>query len=157
MTESGSGYVCEYNNKKQDIGFLCRDNFFLLCIEPDRSWRGRVGNGVGARAQGFTPDGVRQALAEYVDFSGTPGVIAASATGAPSSTNAAASAASALGTMRKGLLMADVEALLGPATTASETKEGTLLVLVRTYQKDGMKISTRFVNDVLIDFSITPQ
>jgi hypothetical protein len=55
------------------------------------------------------------------------------------------------------LLLEVVENLLGPATTASETKEGSLTVLKRTYRKDGQKISTSFVNEVLIDFAITPQ
>jgi hypothetical protein len=50
----------------------------------------------------------------------------------------------------------DVEALLGPAATASETKEGTLTVLKRTYRKDGQRIEASFVNGVLIDFAIKP-
>jgi hypothetical protein len=58
--------------------------------------------------------------------------------------------------IRKGLLLEDVESMLGPAATASETKEGSLTVLKRTYRKDGQKISASFVNGVLIDFSITP-
>ena len=58
--------------------------------------------------------------------------------------------------MRKGLLLEEVELLLGPAATASETKEGTLTVLKRTYRKDGQKVSASFVNGVLIDFTISP-
>jgi hypothetical protein len=59
--------------------------------------------------------------------------------------------------LRKGLLLDEVETLLGPAATASETKEGRLTVLNRTYRKDGQKVSASFVNGVLIDFAITPQ
>ncbi len=111
----------------------------------------------GIPLDALTPEGVKQALVGYVDFSGTPGAIAASANGAPSAANPSGPPVSGLGVLRKGWLIADVEAFLGPAATASEMKEGTLLVLVRTYRKDGMKISTKFVNDVLIDFSISPQ
>lgn len=103
----------------------------------------------GIPPESLTPDGVMLALASYVDFSGslTPS--------GPPSTAAANSPAPT--TIRKGLLLADVEALLGPAATATESKEGTLSVLHRTYRKDGMKVTARFVNDVLIDFTITPQ
>ena len=59
--------------------------------------------------------------------------------------------------LKKGLSIKEVEALLGPAATAGEQKEGTLLVLKRTYKKDGMLVTARFVNDVMIDFAITPQ
>lgn len=111
----------------------------------------------GIPLDALTPEGVRQALAAYVDFSGTPGAVAAAANGTAASASPATTPAPAIASLRKGLAMADVESILGPAVTASESKEGTLLVLLRTYRKDGMKISTKFVNDVLVDFSITPQ
>ena len=47
-----------------------------------------------------------------------------------------------------------VEARLGPAATAAETKQGTLTLLERTYGKDGQRISTSFVNGVLIAFVV---
>lgn len=97
----------------------------------------RYRNGIPADA--LTPDGLMRALAQYVDF-GTPG-----------------STVSSGGGIRKGLLLEEVESILGPAATASETKEGTLTVLKRAYRKDGQKISASFVNGVLIDFAITPQ
>jgi hypothetical protein len=55
------------------------------------------------------------------------------------------------------LLLEDVEAILGPAATANETKEGTLTLVKRMYRKDGQRVAASFVNDVLIDFAITPQ
>jgi hypothetical protein len=58
--------------------------------------------------------------------------------------------------IRKGLLLEEVESILGPAATASETKEGTLTVLKRSYRKDTQRIAASFVNGVLIDFAITP-
>jgi hypothetical protein len=104
----------------------------------------RYRNGIPADA--LTPDGLMRALAQYVDFGPGSGV-------APSGDGSGKSHAS----LRKGLLLDEVETLLGPAVTASETKEGTLTVLKRTYRKDGQKISASFVNEVLIDFAITPQ
>lgn len=105
----------------------------------------RYRNGIPGDA--LTPDGLMRALAHYVDFGPAPG--AASSGGGGSGKPYA--------TLRKGLLLDEVEMLLGPAVTASETKEGTLTVLKRTYRKDGQKISASFVNEVLIDFAITPQ
>jgi len=99
----------------------------------------RYRNGIPGDA--LTPDGLMRALAQYVDFG---------------STSSVASSGVVL-SLRKGLLLDEVETLLGPAATASETKEGRLTVLNRTYKKDGQKVSASFVNGVLIDFAITPQ
>ena len=104
----------------------------------------RYRNGIPGDA--LTPDGLMRALAQYVDFGPGSGV----ATSGDGSGKSHAS-------LRKGLLLDEVETLLGPAVTASETKEGMLTVLKRTYRKDGQKISASFVNEVLIDFAITPQ
>jgi len=105
----------------------------------------RYRNGIPGDA--LTPDGLMRALAQYVDFGTASGV---ASSGSDGSTKAHTS-------LRKGLLLDEVEALLGPAAMATETKEGTLTVLKRTYRKDGQKISASFVNEVLIDFAITPQ
>jgi hypothetical protein len=105
----------------------------------------RYRNGIPADA--LTPAGLRRALAPYVDF-GT-------AEGAAGPASRPADVASPA--LRKGLLLADVEAILGPAATATEKKEGRLTVLERTYRKDGQRVAASFVNGVLIDFAITPQ
>jgi hypothetical protein len=114
----------------------------------------RYRNGIPADA--LTPDGLIRALAQYVDFgtSGSGGGVAGAAGQALPSGGGSGNTHTSL---RKGLLLDEVETLLGPAATASETKEGTLTVLKRTYRKDGQKISASFVNEVLIDFAITPQ
>ena len=44
----------------------------------------------------------------------------------------------------------------GPRQRRSK-KDGRLTVLKRTYRKNGQRISASFVNEVLIDFAITPQ
>lgn len=99
----------------------------------------------------MTPDGVRRALAAYVEFSG-----AAMTESAPMAGSRPSSGSNALASVRKGLLLTDVEALLGPANTASESKEGVLMLMKRTYNYDGKKIVASFVNGVLIDYSIGP-
>jgi hypothetical protein len=118
----------------------------------------RYRNGIPADA--LTPDGLMRALAQYVDF-GSAGAAAASggaSSGTPGQPLTSANSSRPMPTsLRKGLMLEDVEAILGPAATAGETKEGTLTVLKRTYRKDGQKIAASFVNGVLIDFAITPQ
>jgi hypothetical protein len=53
-------------------------------------------------------------------------------------------------------LLAEVEALLCPANTASESKEGVLTLMKRTYIFDGKKVVASFVKGVLIDYAIGP-
>lgn len=106
----------------------------------------------------MTPEGVMNALKPYVDFAGG----AYTGSGAESSMAASAgnktvAAGNALMSIRKGLLLAEVEALLGPANTASESKEGVLTLMKRNYVHDGKKITASFVNGVLIDYAIAPQ
>jgi len=104
----------------------------------------RYRNGIPGDA--LTPEGLMRALAQYVDFGPASGVASSDA-----------GSGKTYASLRKGLLLDEVETLLGPAAMATETKEGTLTVLKRTYRKDGQKISASFVNEVLIDFAITPQ
>ncbi len=105
----------------------------------------------GISAEALTPAGVMRALAQYAEFSGST---TSGAMGSPK--NATTAGANVLLSMKKGLSVADVEALLGPANTASEVKEGSLIVVKRHYVHDGKRISASFVNGVLIDYSITP-
>ena len=117
----------------------------------------------GIPSDALTPDGVMRALAQYVDFGPSSGDIASG--GAPAGVPEQALAPGAtsgasrptVASLRKGLLLEDVEAILGPAATASEKKEGRLTVLERTYRKDGQRVAASFVNGVMIDFAITPE
>jgi hypothetical protein len=104
------------------------------------------------------------ALGPYVDFAatGAKGATAAAAAAPGSAMNATAPSAPAAGKggladLRKGLTLREVEALLGPATTASEEKQGPVTLLKRNYAAGGMKVAASFVNDVLVDFTISPQ
>jgi hypothetical protein len=119
----------------------------------------RYRNGIPTDA--LTPDGLMRALAQYVDF-GTTGGVVASGGGAATATPGQAPAPGgtsrpAPASLKKGLWLEEVEELLGPAAPATEKKEGRLTVLERTYRKDGQKVTASFVNGVLIDFAITPQ
>ncbi|HEX4934142.1 MAG TPA: hypothetical protein VFV33_13225 [Gemmatimonadaceae bacterium] len=122
----------------------------------------------------LTPEGVAEALAPYVEIpgikvmasgeksaapAGATALTSASPTGATSAAPAAAplpGSAQAILSLRKGLTLAEVEALLGPATTANEVKDGSMTVMKREYRADGRKIATSFVGGVLVDFAITP-
>ena len=101
----------------------------------------------------MTPDGVMRALAAYVEFPGaTMGVTPPSS----GSNSRPAAGTNVLASVRKGLLLSEVEALLGPANTASESKEGVLTLMKRNYLYDGKKVVASFVNGVLIDYAIGP-
>ncbi len=104
--------------------------------------------------EAITPEGVMHALGAYVDFSGAPGASAPMSMG--NSNSRPASGSNALASVRKGLLLSEVEALLGPANTASESKEGVLTLMKRNYLYDGKKVVASFVNGVLIDYAIGP-
>jgi len=130
----------------------------------------------------LTPQGVVETLAPYAEIAGMPAtpapVAAGNAAGAaavpvanslapaitqpasspPTTTGAVAvGSAQAVLSLKKGLSLAEVEALLGPASSANEVKEGSMPVMKRTYVADGKRISTSFVGGVLIDYTIAPQ
>ena len=100
----------------------------------------------GVPPEALTPDGLRQMLSRYVDFGGA---------GAAPATEAAASPGAT--TLRKGLLLEDVERLLGPAVTATESDNCGLHVMTRTYRKDGQRTTARFVSGVLVEYTITAE
>jgi hypothetical protein len=128
----------------------------------------------GIPPEALTPEGVMRALASYVEFPGAAAAttVATHAAGSPATTAtasfasrettpaaepAASAGSTGVGALRKGLTVQQVEALLGPAATAAEVKEGTMLIAKRSYRRDGMQVAARFVSGVLIDFAITPQ
>lgn len=102
---------------------------------------------------GMTPARVMRALQNFVEFSGSA-VATSSTTPVPASGPTAGS--NALASVRKGLLLSEVESLLGPASTASESKEGVLTLMKRNYTYNGQRVVAQFVNGVLIDYSISP-
>jgi len=95
-------------------------------------------------AEALTPDGVMQALVEYVDFSS----FGAEPPPGPQ-------AASRLDDLRKGLTIEEVDALLGRPEAISQRTEGTLRVSTSTYRTRDRGITAEFVEGVLIRFTIT--
>jgi hypothetical protein len=55
------------------------------------------------------------------------------------------------------MLLQDVDALLGPAATASERKEGSLRVQTREYSTSDGRVTAEFVEGVLIRYRITSE
>jgi len=86
-------------------------------------------------------------LPRYVDFGG----------GAAAAPAAEAAAPAGATTLRKGLLLEEVERLLGPAATATESDDCGLHVMTRTYRKGGQRTTARFVSGVLVEYTITPE
>jgi hypothetical protein len=102
----------------------------------------------GVPPEVLTPDGLRQALSRYVDFGGGGTVPPA---------NTMASTGGTGGTLRKGLTLDDVERMLGPAVTATESDACSLHVMTRTYRKDGQRTTAKFVSGVLVEYTISPE
>lgn len=100
-------------------------------------------------ADALTPEAVRAALSEYVEFGGSR-LAGGNGTCPPA-------AAPAPGAVRKGLTLAEVEALLGQARETADRQEGKLRVQTRTYAKDQTLVSAEFVEGVLVRFAITSQ
>ena len=82
----------------------------------------------GVPAEALTPESVTTGLAQYLDFEPT-----GSAAARPSIALQPAAQSPRSGLPRKGMLLQDVDALLGAAAKSSERKEGTLRVETREY------------------------
>ena len=96
--------------------------------------------------EALTPDGLMQALAEYVDFSWV--------TPEPAEGPARHAAGGPDG-LRKGLTVDEVDALLGRPDAIARRTEGTLTVSTSTYRARDRAITAEFVEGVLIRFTIT--
>ena len=91
-------------------------------------------------------------MAQYLDFEQT------GSTAAPPSIPLQPSAQSPRsGLPRKGMLVQDVDALLGSAAKSSERKEGTLRVQTREYSTPDGRVTAEFVEGVLIRYRITSE
>jgi len=95
-------------------------------------------------AEYLTPQGLRRALSQWVDFDEQT---------APATEAVARDAHS----LRKGLTLTEVERILGSARSTVEKREGSLVILERTYRRGDETIVARFVDDVLIRYSISSE
>ncbi len=131
-------------------------NLRVKRVESGSRFNIRYKNGIPADA--LTPEGLMRSMAQYAEFAGGPvsSALLSPRSATPTATARAEPAANPLFALKKGLSVADVEALLGPANTASEVKEGSMTVMKRTYLNDGKRITASFVGGILIDYAITP-
>jgi hypothetical protein len=120
----------------------------------DREQRAQSGSRFNIRYDaGFpegslTPEGLMATLAKYVDFSNEN---SSTKPAAPSSSNSPITA------IRKGFTIAQVEQIVGPATTADSKRDGSMDVMERRYSAEGQRITAKFVGGILVDYSIAPQ
>lgn len=98
----------------------------------------------GVPESAVTPDAIRAALSRYLSFADEQGVEAD-----PDRPGQ--------GTLRLGMLLREVEALLGPAASTAERMEGTLHVMERSYTQPTGRVRAEFVEGVLVRFRQTTE
>jgi hypothetical protein len=98
-------------------------------------------------AVALSPDGVMVALEKYLDFGQL----------SPSSGSTPASPKPAAGSLHKGMLLPEVDALLGPPATNAERKEGSLKVVERVYSSPTGRVNAMFVEGVLVRYTMTSE
>jgi hypothetical protein len=99
------------------------------------------------RTDALSPDAVMAALAQYVDFGQLRAADSASAATAPRRP----------GSLRKGMLLQEVDAFLGAPAASSERKEGTLKVVQRKYSAPMGQVMADFVEGVLIRYTVSSE
>jgi hypothetical protein len=107
-------------------------------------------------SEALTPESVMAALAQYVDF----GQLRANgpATSEPGATSPPASSLPrGPGSLHKGMLLPEVDALLGPPSSSSERKEGSLKVTERVYSSPNGRVTAWLVEGVLIRYTMTSE
>jgi hypothetical protein len=95
--------------------------------------------------EALSPDAVIAALDQYIDF----GQLGASKV-EPSSPPQPRP-----GSLRKGMLIQEVDAFLGPPVASSERKEGTLKVVQREYSSPNGRVTAMLVEGVLVRYTMS--
>jgi hypothetical protein len=98
--------------------------------------------------EALRPEAIIQALQQYVDFGQLQAEDHASG---PARTPAPA------GPLHKGMLLQEVDALLGAPATSAERREGSLRVIQRKYSATMGQVTAEFVEGVLIRYSVTSE
>ena len=111
----------------------------------------RYQNGVPPEV--LTPDGIKAALASYVEFPG-PFASEPPPQGLPVETGPAPRPLTN-GMPSKGMLMAEVDQLLGKPDKSTDRMEGKLKVTTRLYRAEAGQLTAEFVEGVLIRYSMT--
>jgi hypothetical protein len=115
----------------------------------------RYDNGVPASA--LAPEAVKAALAAYVEFPVAGATLPDGAPSTPLSPGAGPAHLAPGGLPSKGMLLAQVDQLLGPPQKTSERMEGKLKVTSRTYASSAGRVAADFVEGVLIRYTVTSE
>ena len=114
----------------------------------------RYNDGVPATA--ITPEAIKEALATYVDFHESAAAPAEVASALPVAGSVPVGRKPGPGGLpAKGMLLADVDELLGTPKKTSDRLEGHLKVTTRVYPTTAGQVTAEFVEGVLIRFSMT--
>jgi hypothetical protein len=125
-----------------------KDNIRQRRLEGGSRFNLRYKGGIPASA--LTPESVKAALADYVVFERTP------ADASPLQPGPEAAPPTPTGALpRKGMLVPEVDRLLGTPRQTSERKEGRLTVKTRVYDAPTGQVTAEFVEGVLIRFTAT--
>ncbi|MEP6687141.1 MAG: hypothetical protein ABJC36_02255 [Gemmatimonadales bacterium] len=109
----------------------------------------------GVPASATTPESIKEALAAYVDFGDAAPAVAEAAPAMPVAGSVPTGKPGPGGLPAKGMLVAEVDELLGPPQRTTDRMEGRLKVSTRVYPSSAGQISAEFVEGVLIRFSMT--
>jgi hypothetical protein len=99
-------------------------------------------------ADALSPASLMAALADYVDFGELRGE-----PGGPNQTGSSARS----GLLRKGMMLQDVNAMMGRPANTRQRKEGTLNVQTVQYSTSDGRITADFVEGVLVRYTITSE
>ena len=105
----------------------------------------------GVPVSALTPEAVKEALAAYLQF---PEQAAAAPSPMPIAANDPAPRPAG-GLPSKGMLLADVDRLLGTPAKTTDRMEGRLKVSTRVYPTDRGQVTAEFVEAVLIRYTMT--
>ena len=103
----------------------------------------------------LTADGLRAALAEWVEFNDQQAMLERGVTPGADLSSPPGPSLGGVSSLRKGLMRGEVEALLGPATRVTPRKEGTLSAESAEYKAGANRVSALFVEGVLVRYSIS--
>lgn len=106
----------------------------------------------GVPPSALTPEAVKGALAAYVEF---PEAAAEPPSPMPIAANDPPPPPAAPGLPAKGMLLADVDRMLGVPSRTSDRMEGRLKVSTRVYSTDKGRVTAEFVEGVLIRYTMT--
>jgi hypothetical protein len=98
-------------------------------------------------AEALSPDAVMASLDKYVDF----GQLRANGASAPASPKPSTAS------LHKGMLLPEVDAMLGSPATNAERKEGSLKVVERVYSSPIGRVNAMFVEGVLVRYTMTSE